>query len=364
MAAEKKSFPQLQDCNNDFSFNRNPWDTQFPRKSQEVTATSSVNNPVALSRGRFGAVCPDPRSHTFSKAVAIEVDGSIEDETSLYRRVFEVPGNETPISVGEGNSKLAFLAKAVGKIRMAVTDGTGDRGGSGFFIGHDKKYFMTCAHWIPPREIQGQANISPNHRPRVGREIGCHFVQAIEDWDVAIFAVDYDPKLASEFLKFIYERATSVPVDHLVAASSLDPKEICDRYAFSMGYYDEIDPTLISTHWDKCMNVWHQQATLRELGRPDYRDIFPYPGVKNIITGRLNSDGVKAESKTWSHCISGWHGLSGGLIAYLDKQEDGSAKPRIIGLFLGPLDSELKNEMAVFSSEVINQIAHIIQGTT
>ena len=56
------------------------------------------------------------------------------------------------------------------------------------------------------------------------------------------------------------------------------------------------------------------------------------PKRKSLSIGRLDSDPPKKDDTNWKHRITGWHGISGAMIACLNKSSTLDAKVQVLGL--------------------------------
>ena len=70
---------------------------------------------------------------------------------------------------------------------------------------------------------------------------------------------------------------------------------------------------------------------------PSFQTIF-CPGTKSLSIGRLADSKRESEDGTWLHKISGWFGISGAMIAIIDKRMSGGLEVAILGLCKFSLD--------------------------
>lgn len=130
--------------------------------------------------------------------------------------------------------------------------------------------------------------------------------------------------------------------------------ELANRRAFAIGYntrheaedFPQTHQKVIQSLKPGNKEVQVQAARARA---PEFEDIF-LPNRKTLSIGRLDSDSPSKNAVMWKHRISGWHGISGALIACLDLSSTAEAKVQVLGLCKSP------DEMPTFtpSSESTN----------
>ena len=64
---------------------------------------------------------------------------------------------------------------------------------------------------------------------------------------------------------------------------------------------------------------------------PEFENIF-LPDRKTLSVGRLNSNPPKKDTVKWKHRITGWHGISGAMVACLDKSSTAGTKVQVLGI--------------------------------
>ncbi len=63
----------------------------------------------------------------------------------------------------------------------------------------------------------------------------------------------------------------------------------------------------------------------------DFEEIF-LPNRKTLSVGRLDSKPPETNATVWKHRITGWHGITGAMIACLDHSPTAGAEVQVLGL--------------------------------
>ncbi len=147
------------------------------------------------------------------------------------------------------------------------------------------------------------------------------------DRDFAIFCLDDDQEPQTHYL----ELDQNFPgVDQLNFFTHL-----ASRRAFTIGYHTKHN----SEEFLDARNFVIQNLTPEKRTRAeafpeilmDFDKIFR-PDFKILSVGRLDSNQPSQNETTWRHRITGWYGISGGMIACLDQSSTGDAKVQVLGL--------------------------------
>lgn len=154
-----------------------------------------------------------------------------------------------------------------------------------------------------------------------------HLVFRDKDRDIAIFCLDQDQQPHTSHLDL---DRNFPPIDKLYF-----PTELAGRRAFVIGYnsYDKAGE-FPRARKEVINNLTPEKAARAKNIRnaPMYFEQVFLPDRKTLSVGRLVSDPPSEGETKWKHRISGWYGISGAMIACLDKSSTSDAKVQVLGL--------------------------------
>ena len=163
--------------------------------------------------------------------------------------------------------------------------------------------------------------------------------------------------------------------------------ELANRRAFAIGYnmrgFAENFP---QTRQDVIQDLAPEKRVLAQAATamdPDleFWNIF-LPDRKTLSIGRLDPNPPERDATRWKHRITGWHGISGAMIACLDQSSAAGAKIQVLGLCkpvhirtASPIINEVSNvlhivsrgargnnnNMVMLTSELVRAIRDVIQ---
>lgn len=155
-----------------------------------------------------------------------------------------------------------------------------------------------------------------------------HLVFRDQDRDFALFCLDQDQQSHPSYLDLDRDFP---PIDRLDFLT-----ELASRRAFTIGY-NSIDRVDDFPHARaRVINNLTPEKKSRAENTPTtpavyFHQIF-LPDRKSLSVGRLNSDPPSKGETKWKHRITGWYGISGAMIACLDKPSNSDAKVQVLGL--------------------------------
>ncbi|MCJ1339796.1 hypothetical protein MMC09_005088 [Bachmanniomyces sp. S44760] len=261
---------------------------------------SHLSNPLEGTAALFGGLCYDEEEGSWMKCYVIAHDGKIDYADPHYDRIRETPGSQLEITAAQAEELVAHISMATACLFLQDCEITQM---SGFFL--DEELFITCAHFNPDASVERkmrQPNSNRafvNQRPRaIYPYDGCHTLHLVH-----------------------------MDKQRDVAIFRLDPG---------------------------------QKATLALDQVPDFTDAFQ-PGNRTLSIGRLlGPDSSENSSVKWCHTMSGWFGISGGVIAMLEHQK-GEEPPKVtvLGLFTGGKFAENWNQMVPLDQNTIETIKQL-----
>lgn len=227
---------------------------------------------------------------------------------------------------------------------------------SGFYLPHG--YFLTSAHFSICGRAEMVMKIEGSDRGRVSTAVkpsgmcsssplsnqgsDCfaesfsfppnkallvHLVHRDVTLDYALFRLDKNQKFPQ----------SCVTLDRLLCTDDLDYQtDLANRRAFTMGYNQKHNKAKFPGAVKKTLAVLTPQKRkqLKETPPPvnfNFSDMFSV-GHKSLTVGRLYNESPEGGSTSWSHLISGWHGISGAMVACMDKPPGGEPKICIVGI--------------------------------
>jgi hypothetical protein len=157
-----------------------------------------------------------------------------------------------------------------------------------------------------------------------------HLIFRDKHRDFAIFCLDEDQQPHSSYLDL--ER-------HFPGMDQLDfETQLQNRRAFAIGYNTKLNAEDFPyAHHQVIANLTPAKQTLAKetpytwYTAPDFDDVF-LPDRKVLAVGRLHSEPPHKYETMWKHRITGWYGISGAMIACLDKSSSEDAKVQVLGL--------------------------------
>ncbi len=154
-----------------------------------------------------------------------------------------------------------------------------------------------------------------------------HLVFRDKDRDFAIFCLDKDQQPHTSHLDLDQNFPHTDQLDFLTELSS--------RRAFAIGYNSGEMADEFPRARKRVINNLTPEKKARAENTPTTPVYFHHvflPDRKSLSVGRLDSDPpIKGETK-WKHRITGWYGISGAMIACLDKSSTLDAKVQVLGL--------------------------------
>jgi hypothetical protein len=110
---------------------------------------------------------------------------------------------------------------------------------------------------------------------------------------------------------------------------------LANQRAFSIGYNsNHRADTFPQAHEEVIKNISPDNRNRAETA-PDsaweFYEVF-HPDRKTLSIGRLDSSQPGRESTFWKHRITGWHGISGSMIACLENSSTGGPSIQVLGM--------------------------------
>ncbi|KAF7509994.1 hypothetical protein GJ744_007308 [Endocarpon pusillum] len=325
------------------------------RMDKKPPSTPS-KNPLSLE---FAGQCFDEDENIWTSCFEFNKDGSIESEDISFHKVRSAAGN-VELDLDEALGLVADASKAAGVISINCENLMWRL--SGFFI--TDRFFLTCAHFDVTVIVEELMKKSGSKRAKIctnkkASAIGksAHLIFRDENRDFAIFCLDEDQEPHPSHLDL--ER-------NFPGIDQLDfPTELASRRAFAIGYNSTVHINDFPDARKKVNDNLTPEKKARaenSLTTPvDFHEVF-LPGRKSLSIGRLDSDPPKNEIN-WKHRITGWYGISGAMIACLDKSPTSDAKVQVLGLFSHGTDGN-NNQMVRLTTEILRDIRHAIDSHT
>lgn len=156
-------------------------------------------------------------------------------------------------------------------------------------------------------------------RNKVGKS--AYLIHRDEERDFALFRLDRDQDTQKDYQS----------TDTFVSLNgSAFPCEVLRRRAFAIGVNGKYMQESFQSHLDEIRRNLTPERSVLYPRTGDFFGVF-HPNYKSLSVGRLSSTLPIANSDSWAHFITGWHGMSGAMVACLDKSQP-DARVLILGL--------------------------------
>ncbi|ERF69834.1 hypothetical protein EPUS_08035 [Endocarpon pusillum Z07020] len=327
------------------------WLRMDKKKNQEPSA------PKEIAPQDFFGQCFDEDENCWMQCFEFDKDGNIDSDDTYFHKVRSAAGN-IEVDLDKALSLVANVSKAAGAI--FILTGSLRLHLSGFFIAD--RFFLTCAHFAISATVEEaikksgskMATVCTDHKIRNNNKT-VHLVFRDEVRDFAIFCLDKDQRPQSPHLDLDQNFPGIDQLDFMT--------EIANRRAFAIGYNSRAHAANFPWTRENVIQNLTPEKKLRVLATstvaPEFEDVF-LPNRKTLSVGRLDSNPPERNAIMWKHRITGWHGISGAMIACLDQPSTAEARVQVLGLFRRG-DEGNKNEMVPLTSEIIKVIRATIQ---
>ncbi|ERF75273.1 hypothetical protein EPUS_00065 [Endocarpon pusillum Z07020] len=316
--------------------------------------------PKNLPPLEFAGQCFDEDENVWTSCFEIEKDGSIASNDTSFHKVRSAAGN-VELDLDKALGLVADASKAAGVIFIYCENQTTRL--SGFFI--TDRFFLTCAHFEVTAIVEELIKKSGSKRTQIrtdtkllGNGTSAHLVFRDEVRDFAIFCLDEDQQPHTSH----FDLDRNFPgIDRLDFRT-----ELASRGAFTIGYNSNHNFEDFPYARKQVINNLTPEKKARAENTPTtpvyFHQVF-LPDRKSLSIGRLDSDPPSKGETKWKHRITGWYGMSGAMIACLDKSSTLDAKVQVLGLFSRGSGGN-NNQMVMLTTEILRDIRDVIRSHT
>ena len=141
----------------------------------------------------------------------------------------------------------------------------------------------------------------------------------------------------------------SIAVEELQCVDELDfDLDLKNRRVFTIGYNtDHLEANFPGAFQDAVADVEKSLSKVLDTEAkkaPKFDSVFK-PGRKTFCLGRLLDKTGNANE--WNHCVTGWHGISGAMIACVDNSHNTDPRILILGICECTVSRVINEQMVV-----------------